>query len=129
MSPVPPPQQSGPSTNVIVAAVAAMFVCVVASITLMAVAVDDGARVESLVGQLLAALTPTIATIALLAKVHGMGRQVDFLANGGTDAKVRAAVADVLDPDLLREDAHDQIAVDRAVRDRQALPSTTPVAP
>lgn len=129
MSPVPPPVQSGPSTNVIILAVMAMFVCVVGSITLMAIAVEDGARLESLVGQLLAALTPTIATVALLAKVHGVGRQVDFLANGGTDAKVRAAVADVIDPDLLRDDAHDQIAVDRAVRDRQALPSTPPVAP
>lgn len=129
MSPIPPPNQSGPSTNVIVLAVLAMFVCVVGSITLMAIAVEDGARLESLVGQLLATLTPTIATVALLAKVHGVGRQVDFLANGGTDAKVRAAVADVIDPDLLREDAHDQIAVDRAVRDRQALPHTPPVAP
>ncbi len=128
MSPVPP-RQTGVSSNVMIIAVMAMFVCVVGSITLMAIAVEDGERLESLVGQLLASLPPTLGVLVLLSKVHGMGQQVDFLANGGTDAKVRAAVADVIDPDLLRDDAHDQLAVDRAVRDRQALPNTPTVAP
>lgn len=129
MSPVPPPHQSGPSDNVMILAVVMIFASVVASITTMAVAVEDGARLESLATQLLAAVPATLGVLVLLAKLHGVGRQVDFLANGGTDAKVRAAIGDVVDPALLRDDAHDQIAVDRAVRDRQALPSTPPAAP
>lgn len=119
MSPVPPPRSSSPSGNVLVLAIAGMFVVVVASITFMVIAVEDGARVESMIGLMLAALTPTIATLVTLAQVRNMGQQVDFLANGGTDAKVRAAVADVIDPAVLRDDVHDQLAVDRAVRDRQ----------
>lgn len=119
-----------PSGNVLVIAIAAMFVCVIVSATLLVMAVEDGARVESMVVIMLSALTTTIAALATLAQVNAVRKQVDFLANGGTDSKVRAAVADVLRHDLIREDAAEQLAVDRVVRERvpPAVVEVTPTA-
>lgn len=51
---------------------------------------------------------------------HGqqvINTKVDYLANGGTDAKVRAGIADVVRPEFLRDDSGDQIAADRVHRD------------
>lgn len=114
--------QSGPSGNVLVVTIAGMFICVIAAATLLSVAVEDGARVESLIVIMLASLTTTIAAVAGLYVSVGTKRQVDFLANGGTDSKIRAGIADMVHPEFLRDDVSDQLAVDRAVRDRQTPP-------
>lgn len=52
--------------------------------------------------------------------------KVDYLANGGTDAKIRAGIADVLRPDLLKPDATEQLTADRV--HRASTPATRKTA-
>jgi hypothetical protein len=56
------------------------------------------------------------AQIAQYLKTRQMGKSVEYLANGGTDAKVRAGVADVIDPRYLKAGVKDQLEADRAHR-------------
>lgn len=54
--------------------------------------------------------------------------KVDYLANGGTDAKLRAGVADVVRPEFLRDDVSDQLAADRVHRANGPSTHTSPPA-
>lgn len=122
MSSAPNQQPSGLSGNVVVIAIALMFICVVGAATTMVMAVEDGARVESLIVIMLGALGTIVTAVAGLYVSIATKRQVDFLANGGTDAKVRAGIADMIDGRYLRDDVHEQLALDRAVRAREVVP-------
>lgn len=50
-------------------------------------------------------------------RMEAVDEKVDYLANGGTDAKVRAGIADVVKDEFLKDDAEDQLQADRAHRD------------
>lgn len=120
------------STTVVAVSVVIVFCFTLACAAAMFIAAPDGANTGSLITILLGPLAPTIGTLALLVKVSGTDAKVDQVAqdtyrltNGLLDAKVRAGVADVVAPELLREDAHAQVALDRQVRD-QVHPTTTP---
>lgn len=112
-----------PNTVLIVCAsvlVAVTILCV----TLIAVAVEDGARSTTLIGLVAAPLTTGLGVLVVLGKVQNVERQVSEvkdhtydLTNGLLDAKVRAAIGDILAPHLLDDDAREQLEADRAVRD------------
>lgn len=112
-------------TTTLVAGVVVIFVATLGTIVALAFAVEDGARMESLVGLILpAAGTLLLALLALdrVAKVDEkidrVGRQTTDLTNGLLDAKVRAAVADVLAPHLVDPAAEQQLDSDRIRRDQ-----------
>lgn len=120
------------STTVVVVGVVVVFCFTIAACVAIFVAAPDGANTGSLVTILLSSVAQVIGVLALLIKVSGTDAKVDQVAqdtyrltNGLLDAKVRAGVADVVDPSLLREDAHVQVALDRQVRS-QVHPTTTP---
>lgn len=111
-------------TNSVVTGAVVIFVATLATIVALALAVEDGARVESLVGLILpAAGTLLVALIALDKvvkvdeKLDEVGRQTTDLTNGLLDAKVRAAVADVLAPHMVDPAAEQQLVSDRLRRD------------
>lgn len=120
------------STTVVVVGVVVVFCFTIAACVAVFVAAPDGANTGSLVTILLSSVAQVIGVLALLVKVSGTDAKVDQVAqdtyrltNGLLDAKVRAGVADVVAPELLRDDAHAQVALDRQVRD-QVHPTTTP---
>lgn len=80
----------------------------------------DGSS-NSLITTLVAVLAPTVAAMAAVVKVGGVQSQVadvaadtERLANGLGDAKIRAAVADVLPDHMVDPAARTQLAEDRA---------------
>src|SRR5690606_31731792 len=86
---------------VLALAVTACFVAVVSACTVIYVVNPGGDNVTSVLTVLLGSLGSTIAVLATLAKVQDVDRKVEYLANGGMDAKVRAGVADVMRDDML----------------------------
>lgn len=71
-------------------------------------------------------LTPVIGLAGVVVtqlvstrKAEETNRQVRYLANGGTDAKIRAGIADVIKPELLKDEdgTAAQLEADRAHRD------------
>lgn len=116
------------STGVIVWAAVVMFVATMATVIALAFAIDDGARVESLVGIILPAAASLVVAMLALVKISQVGDQVDKvskqttdLTNGLLDAKVRAAVADVLAPELVDPAAEQLLTSDRHRRDSANL--------
>lgn len=105
------------STTGLVTGIVVMFCFVVAACVAMFIAAPEGSNTATMVTALLGTLAPTVAVLATLGKVQAMDRKVDYLANGGTDAKVRAGVADVLRADLLNPEAADQLDADRRHRE------------
>jgi hypothetical protein len=80
-----------------------------------------GEQASASITALLATLPATVAVIVNLVRVEGVGQDVQEvrqntrdLANGLMDAKVRAGVAEVLDPALIDEAAVEQLERDRA---------------
>lgn len=61
------------------------------------------------------------------SRVAAQGAQVEYLTNGGTDAKVRAGLADIIDPRFLKPDVGEQLEADRA--HRAASPAARAGAP
>lgn len=120
-------------TTTLIAGVVVIFVATLGTIVLLAFAIEDGARIESLVGLILpAAGTLLLALLALdrVAKVDEkidrVGQQTTDLTNGLLDAKVRAAVADVLAPHMVDPAAEQQLVSDRARRDAATVASDAP---
>ena len=117
----------GVSGTVLIVGIVCVFCFTVAGVVALTVAVPEGQDPSTLVTLLLGSLAPTVAAIAGLVKVAGVGqrveqvaRQTDEMANGLMDAKIRAGVADVLPDDLVDDQAHAQLEVDRQRRDRGA---------
>ena len=112
----------GVSPTALVVGVVVVFCFTIAGVVTIALAgPDQEATVTILVGL----LAPTITSLVTLAKTSGVAAQVekvasdtDDLTNGLMDAKIRAAVADVLPEDQLDPDASDLIADDRDRRNR-----------
>lgn len=114
------------TTNAVVLAIAAGFVTIVAAATVVFLA--DSAAAAGFVTPLLTFAGTTFAVVAGLASVgrkqdeqrrqlDDVSSKVEYLANGGTDAKVRAGVADVIRSELLDPKAAEQLAADRAHRE------------
>lgn len=126
-----PTKHDTPAPTVMIVAGTVMFCFVIAGCVSVFIAAPEGANTGSLVALLIGALAPTLASLAVLAKVQGVDEKADrtsrevsavrqdtyALTNGLLDAKVRAAVADVAHPSFIRPDAAEQIAADRAVRE------------
>lgn len=111
------------STTVIVVSVVVMFCFVVAAVTGLTILAPDGSDVGAITTALLGSLATAVPVLVTLVKVQSMdGKQtatdekVDYLANGGMDAKIRAGIADVVKAELLKPDAADQLETDRAHR-------------
>ncbi len=111
--------------NAVALAVTVCFVAVVAAST--AVYAIDRDAAGDFVTPLFTALGTTVALIAGLAqlgrkqadterKVDEALAGVNYLSNGGMDAKVRAGVADVLPDHLIDPEAKPQIEQDRVRR-------------
>lgn len=110
--------------NTAIAAVVGIFAITLAAVVVLAIAVDDGARATSLIGLVLATLAPTIGVVVTVLKLGELDRKVDrsldhteALTNGLADAKMRAAVADVMRDDLIDPGAVEQVDADRVRRD------------
>lgn len=108
--------KTSPSGNVIVLAVATLASVVVLSVVLLVVFAPKDTDVVGVLTILLGFLTTTIATLVTLGRVQAVDQKVEYLANGGTDAKIRAGIADVVRPELLKPDADEQLEADRAHR-------------
>lgn len=109
------------STPVVAIAIAVVTCFAIAGAVVIAVAIPEGGNPGSLIALLLGSLAPTIATLAALMKVNAVAEHVEYLANGGGDAKNRAALADVLKPELLKDDDETAalLASDRVHRSRE----------
>lgn len=105
------------SGTALIWAIAAMFIAVVGAVCVIAVAVPDSQNPAGLIGLLLGAFATLVVNIGVLFQLSQVKRNVDYLANGGTDSKVRAAIADVVDDQFLRDDAEPQLTEDRLHRD------------
>lgn len=113
------------SSNALVIGIAGCFVAVVTACTAIYIANPAGENITSVLTILLGSLGSTIAVLATLAKVGDVDkrvgdvdRKVDFLANGGTDAKIRAGIADVVKDEFLKDEegTAEQLEADRAHR-------------
>lgn len=136
--PTPPGRSSAVSGTVLAVVVGAVFCFTVAGVVGLVIAAPEGANVEQTVTILLGSLASTIAALVALVKVNSVGGTVDQVArdttaltNGLMDAKIRAAVADVLSPHLVDPEMSDRLAVDRETRDNhnRAAHGETPPAP
>lgn len=116
------------TNNAVIGAIVACFVTIVVCSTVV-FAVDHEAA-GGFLTPLLGFAGTTIALVAGLttinrkqaeqqAQLDEVQRTANYLANGGTDAKVRAGLADALKPELLKDDPETkaQLEADRAYRD------------
>jgi hypothetical protein len=100
-----------------------VFVVTILSVTAIAISIEDGARASTMIGLILAPLTTVLGILAVFGKVSNLETRMGDvqsdtrdLTNGLLDAKVRAAVADVIGPELVHEEAREQVALDRERR-------------
>lgn len=123
-------RDAGSNTNAILASMVAMFCTVIVAIVLVVIFAPSGTDVGGIITGLIGTMTTAVPVLLTLAKIRGLEQRVegadaklDYLANGGTDAKNRAALADVLPEQLLRpEYITEQLEADRA--HREAGPTT-----
>lgn len=123
-----------PNTTVVLIVGVVVVVCfTMAACVAVFVAAPEGANTGSLLALLLGQLAPTVAALALLAKQSSTDAKVDTISedtsamtNGLGDAKLRAAIADVLDPSLIDPTALQQIDHDRRRRDASRDPRREP---
>ncbi len=111
------------SGTVLLVCLVVMFVVTIAASAAIALAIEDGARATSLIGLLLGSLGALAASVTTLYKVTSLGQVVDDVAqqttdltNGLLDSKVRAAVADVLQPHMIDPAADALLERDRTRR-------------
>lgn len=110
------PNRKASTSTLLVAGIVACFVTVVTASTVAFIFAPDGDAVAMFLTMVLGFATSTIAVLVTLTKVQSVDEKVEYLANGGMDAKVRAGVAEVLRPELVDPEAEDLIAVDRVTR-------------
>lgn len=113
----PTPIRTAPTAVIVGVVVVVCFA--IAAVVAITIAAPDGANTGSIITLLLGSLAPTIAALANLAKTEKIQAQVDELSNGLGDAKHRAAIADVVRPEFLRDDAAPLLDQDRARRSRK----------
>lgn len=111
-----------PTTALALIAAAALCFCVgVASIVILVIFAPEGTDIAAILAQVftgLAALGAAAGAILTRSKVERVGKTVDYLANGGSDAKNRTSLVDVIKPEYLREDyLTEQAGADYAHRD------------
>lgn len=110
-----------PSAVVVVCATI-IVVSFVGALSLILITVDQSTLPEGWLALFLAAIPGLVTAMANLARTESVKRQVDDLANGGMDAKIRAGVADAVRDEYLDPDQARQLAVDRARRDELGRP-------
>lgn len=125
-APARPPSRGSGFTTVLIVCVVVAFVVSVIAATAVAVLVEDAGRATVMIGLILAPLTSVLSALIVFAKVSDLDAKVGEvrtdtadLTNGLMDAKVRAAVADVLAPEYVDENARDQLIIDRARREHR----------
>lgn len=106
----PRPSISG---NVLIITLSAVFVAVVAVCAMIFIGAPESKNPVGLISVLLGAFSTFIVAIGTLVQVGKVKNVVDDLANGKADRKTRVAIADMIDPAYLRDDAHAQLAIDR----------------
>lgn len=113
-----PPRLSTP----LIIAVAVIFAVTDIAIVLVLLFTPADRDALSVVTPLLTSLGGVIATLfAVDRRVGSVENKVDYMVNGGTDAKIRAGIADVVKPEFLRDDAADQLEAD--YEHREAAPA------
>ena len=90
------------SGTVLVVALVAAFCFVVAAAVAITVAVPDGGNAGSLITLLLGSFGALVPALVGLVKITGVARQVDDLANGAMDRKIRDGVSDVIKDEHLK---------------------------
>lgn len=99
---------------------AVVAVSFIAALALIIITVDQSQLPEGWLA-LFVLNTPVLAIqLANMSRTKRIGNQVDDLANGGMDAKIRAGVADTVRDEYLDPSAAPQLARDRARRDQLA---------
>lgn len=107
-----------------------LMVCVVVLVCFMAacavavfLAAPEGANTFSLIALLIGSVPATVASLVGLVKISGVAEQMtdvqadtNALTNGLGDAKLRAAVADVLHPNLVDPAIKTQLEADKLHR-------------
>lgn len=111
-NPINSPSGGGVSGNTLVWGVVVVLAITATATTLLAIFAPDSAPIATM---LVANLVTAIPALLALAKISNVDTQVDRLANGLMDAKVRAGLADVLPDELIDPDAHQLIQRDRDV--------------
>lgn len=108
------------NTAVLVAAIVCATLVVFGLITGFVVLVlyaPPGTDLVKLLGAIGTGLALVAGQAVQIAKQRSTDRKVDYLANGGTDAKTRAGVADVVRPEFLKpEYLADQLEADQEHR-------------
>lgn len=112
------------SGSAVVTGVVVLLVALMATVVALGIALEDGSRAATLIGLVIPLVGLAVPGLLALVKLNDVqatmtkvaGHTTD-LTNGLLDAKVRAAVADVMS-DVIDPDAREQIATDRARRDR-----------
>lgn len=118
------------TTAVLIGGIVACFVVVVVACTLVTLFSDRDVAtfitpVLGFTGTTLALLATLARVGAVDAKVDSVTESVDYLANGGTDAKIRAGIADVVKEDFIKDDVGEQLDADRATRAAGAGPASS----
>lgn len=116
-APLPPARLSA---TAIVVCVTVAFVVSVTGSTVIAVLVEDPA---TLIGLVVAPLATFVPSLLILVKLGGQEERLDKVAadttdltNGVMDSKIRAAVSDVLHPNLIDPAAAEQLKRDHEVQ-------------
>lgn len=111
-------------TTTVVWGAVVVFATTLGAIVALSFAVEDGARLESLVGLILPAAGTLLIGFLALDRVAKVDEKIDRvekhttdLTNGLMDAKMRAAVADTVKDMYLDPGAEQQLVADRQRRD------------
>lgn len=113
-----------PASNTVgIVAAAAVIIFAMACVVALQIAVPEGANTFSLIALLLGQVPGAIAALMGLQKSTQANATLHQLANGLGDAKHRAAIADVVKPEFLRDDVDDQLAADNVRRERGTDPA------
>lgn len=122
MTETKPPVISG---SAVVTGVVVLLVALMATVVALGIAIEDGAHAATLIGLVIPLVGLAVPGLLALVKLNDVQATVSKVAghttdltNGMLDAKVRAAVADVMSEDVIDPEAREQIANDRARRDR-----------
>jgi hypothetical protein len=110
--------KTGVSGTAVVIGVVVAFCVVVTAVVVLLIAAPADRDVSTTIPALLAAVGTLGTSLLALLGIRSIDQKVDYLANGGTDAKIRAGIADVVKPELLKDDDSTaaQLDVDRAHR-------------
>lgn len=123
------------STSTVVWGAVVVFSVTLASIVALAFAVEDGARIESLVGLILPAAGTLLLGFLALARIDNVEQKVGQslahttdLTNGLMDSKIRAAVAEVIKDAYVDPGAAQLLEADRKRRDGGIAAAHPPTA-